>query len=783
MKKTYRLVGVLLVLLLNMSAGVGTAAEDANEPAEEKQTIVIGSIEVTGNHSITSSEILSKVHSRVGQVFDPAGASEDAKRIAEIRGILYCYYNTAVLEGKVQLTFAVVEKNIISSIVFEGNRRYKAKTLRGKLMFKTGDYLDPVMASVGVRTLKEFYKNEGFAFVKVELDGSQLTDGKVVYKVDEGPRVRVASVKIKGNKALRTGDLAKVLKTKTRKYIVLQGYYNEDKIEEDLLKLQDAYQKRSYLDAKVTASREFNKERSKVRITFEIDEGKAYRVDKIRITGVQQLAEDKLRSVTKSKEGRPYNELQAQSDAKKLGKLYKESGFVNAKVEQRRIFVSEGTVDVAFEITEGERFRIGQIDIVGNEQTQDRAVRRVLDEYDFQPGEWYNADMARGDGSGELEKRVQRMVVAESATITPMGQTPGQKDAQVHIVEGQTGLVMIGAGIGSDSGVIGQFVFEQQNFDISDKPENFTEFITAQAFKGGGQNLRVALQPGTEVSEYSVSFTDPYIKDKPMSLDVLGSSWERFRESYDESRLKGYVGLEERFKNRWRESISFRAENVGVDDLDDDAPQEIIDVKGDNALAGVRLGVRKDTTDDMYNPGKGYIFDTGYEQVGGDFTFGILGATYRWYTTLHEDLAEQRTILGTKIYAATTVSDAPPFEKFYAGGQGTLRGFEYRGVSTRGLQTNMPSPERKDPIGSDWIFLANTEVTVPVVGEKFAALFFVDSGTIDTGPYRVSIGTGLQIQLPQWFGPVPMRFELGFPLIKGNEDDTQVFSFSVGRLF
>jgi outer membrane protein assembly factor BamA len=62
-------------------------------------------------------------------------------------------------------------------------------------------------------------------------------------------------------------------------------------------------------------------------------------------------------------------------------------------------------------------------------------------------------------------------------------------------------------------------------------------------------------------------------------------------------------------------------------------------------------------------------------------------------------------------------------------------------------------------------------------------LFFVDTGMIDTGGYRVSVGTGIQILLPQWFGPVPMRFELATPLLKDSGDETRVFSFSVGRLF
>jgi len=89
----------------------------------------------------------------------------------------------------------------------------------------------------------------------------------------------------------------------------------------------------------------------------------------------------------------------------------------------------------------------------------------------------------------------------------------------------------------------------------------------------------------------------------------------------------------------------------------------------------------------------------------------------------------------------------------------------------------------KDPIGSDWIFLANAEVTVPLVGKEFAALFFVDSGAIDSGDYRAAVGTGIQILIPRWFGPVPMRFEIAVPFMKEDDDDTQVFSFSVGRLF
>jgi outer membrane protein assembly factor BamA len=110
-----------------------------------------------------------------------------------------------------------------------------------------------------------------------------------------------------------------------------------------------------------------------------------------------------------------------------------------------------------------------------------------------------------------------------------------------------------------------------------------------------------------------------------------------------------------------------------------------------------------------------------------------------------------------------------------------MRGFDYRGVSTRGRNTITGKTD--DPIGSDWIFLANAEVTVPLVGESLAGLFFVDSGAIDSGGLRAAAGVGVQIMIPQWFGPVPMRFEIAAPFMKDGDDEVRVFSFSVGRLF
>jgi outer membrane protein insertion porin family len=680
---------------------------------------------------------------------------------------------------------------VIRAIEFIGNRTFKDKTLGKKLDFKVGDYLDPILAESGRASLAEFYRQKGFPDARVTLDSSpdRWGEGKVIYTVDEGPRARIRQVRFKGNKAIKTADLKKAIKTQTREWFFWPSYYTEEKIAADVKRLRNIYYQKGFLNHSVRAE-------GQVYVTFIIDEGPRYKAGEIIITGNKHFdprqvgALEKLRVGLGLEPGKIYNQRSADSYAAAILKLYQENGFVNADAEQRVVFREAGAdvVDVEISITEGSQFRIGQVDISGNEVTHDKVVRRILDEYGFTPGQLYNADIAPREGGGELERDVQRMLLAEQTIIRPASPADGatdRKDVKVDIKEGLTGMWSPGVAIGSDSGVIGRLIFQQRNFDIKDWPESFGEFITMKAFRGAGQTLRVALEPGTEVSQYSIAFTEPYFRDKPTSMDVVGSSYERGRESYDEGRLRSYLGFEQRLKERWRRSLSFRLEKVDVADVDSDAPKEIKSVEGDNVLAGVRVGFGRDMTDDRFTPSKGYSFDTGYEQVTGEENFGILKGAYVWYRTLYEDLLGRKTVWATKLQAATVVGDAPPFEKFYGGGTGTygIRGFDYRGVSTRGLQTNVPNPQRKDPIGSDWIFLVSTEVTVPLVGENFSALFFVDSGTIDSGGYRAAVGTGIQILIPQWFGPVPMRFELATPLMKDDYDETQSFSFSIGGLF
>ena len=665
----------------------------------------------------------------------------------------------------------------IQSINFINKGKFGKKTLMKKLDFKVGDNFDSILIESGRHELSEFYRKKGYADVKVTLDNSELINGKVTYIIDRGTRYKIKSVKFKGNKLLKTGDLNSIIKTKTREWIFWPGYYTQEKVDADLKKLKDAYYQRGFLNYDIQVLGRGN-------ITFLIDEGSQYKINKIEVTGNKKFDSDTLLSGFELNQGGIYYPLKAKAQAEKILGLYRENGYVKAQINYEHSFteVSKNVVDLNFNINEGKQFRIGRIEIIGNEQTQDKVIRNVLREWDFDPGNVYNAEKAPPEGGGELESRVQRAMLAEEVSITPVvpdsNQDSDRLDATVSVNEGLTGMWNPGIAYGTDNGIVGMLNWSQGNFDITDWPESFGEFITMQSFKGAGQRLNINLRPGNQTSSYSVSFTEPYFMNKPTSLNVSGQSWERWYSSHDEQRLKGTINLQKRYKSLWRTNFGLRVENVDIGNTEYDAPVEITSLEGSNFLVGVKLGFGRDTTDDMYIPSKGYVFNIDYEHISGDHNFGILEGYGVVYKTLYQDFRERKTILAAKILAGTA-SGAPFFEKYYAGGTGNygMRGFKYRGISERGL------PYYEYPIGSDTILLANAEVTVPLVGENVSLLFFLDSGTVDTGPYRVSTGGGLQIMVPQFLGPVPIRFTFAKPLRKDKYDDTQSFNFVMGGMF
>ncbi len=300
-----------------------------------------------------------------------------------------------------------------------------------------------------------------------------------------------------------------------------------------------------------------------------------------------------------------------------------------------------------------------------------------------------------------------------------------------------------------------------------------------QRFKGAGQRFSIVAEPGTELMRFQVEWFEPYLFDLPYSLGVKAFLFERARDTYDERRYGPLVSIGHRFRNRWYGELATRIEGIDVRDLDSDAPPEVVSIEGNHWITGLKVSLIKDRTNSRWQPVRGDRITISFEQVVGDFNFSKVQGTYRWYRTLWTDAMDRPHYIATKFHVGQILGSAPLFERFYAGGIGSIRGFEYRGVSPRSTGTS-------HRIGGDFLMLGGAEYNFPLYGEMFRGVFFLDTGTVEAdiglSSYRAAVGFGLRWVIPR-MGPIPIQLDFAFPVASDEDDDEQVFSFSLGWTF
>jgi outer membrane protein insertion porin family len=432
-----------------------------------------------------------------------------------------------------------------------------------------------------------------------------------------------------------------------------------------------------------------------------------------------------------------------------------------------------GTVDLVYDIGEGKPFHLGRILVKGNARSQDKLVLR---EMRVQPGQLYDA--------GALQDATERLRFTpyfSNVTMTPIGGDPDVRDLLVEVTEAHTADFRVGAGINSNGGLGATLSYEQRNFDITDWPERLGDTISDRAFIGAGQTFRVSLEPGTENTNASVRFVEPYMFDLPYSFSAEAYYRDRDRRDYDETRAGGRLGFGKRWGYIYSAQLSLRGEDVRIHNIDDPlirAP-EIVEAEGHSTVTSAGLQFRRDTTNRGALPARGTSMQAGWESVGalgGDFQFQKITASFNGYHTLGEDLLERKTILGLHLDAGYLYNDAPFFERFYGGGIGSVRGFRFRGISPRsGLDD--------DPVGGDFSLNGTVEVSFPLAGDTLRGVVFTDAGTVEQEiqihKVRTSIGAGFRLIVPI-LGPAPIAVDFAYPLTKDDDDDTQIISFSFG---
>jgi len=359
--------------------------------------------------------------------------------------------------------------------------------------------------------------------------------------------------------------------------------------------------------------------------------------------------------------------------------------------------------------------------------------------------------------------------------IDPTMSTP----VDVFVSETQTGRFMFGAGINSDAGVTGQIVIDERNFDITRFPTSWRDFIDGTAFRGAGQGFRIEAMPGNQVQRYLVSFTEPYLLNTPISLNLSAFLYDRRYFDWDEQRLGGRAALGYRLTHDLSISGAIRAESVDVTDPRLPVP-ELLEVEGKNELYSGRLTLTHDTRDIPFFPTEGHLIELGFEQVFGDFDYPRADLDYRRYFLIRERPdGSGRHTLGCSFQLGFSGAQTPVFENYFAGGYSTLRGFEFRGASPVSTGTNVR-------VGGEFRFLGSAEYVFPLTADDMLkGAFFVDYGTVEkeiefhSENFRVAPGFGLRISVPA-LGPAPLAFDFAFPVARADTDAERVFSFFFG---
>lgn len=743
---------------------------------------IVREIRIEGLERIDEGYVRNQIRTAAGQPYSAKQMSDDVGRLLRTGRFLDVRATPEAADGEVVITLVVREKPVIAAIEIRGNIKFATKDLLKDLDFGAGDPVDRYLINQGRDQIERKYRDGGYAYVEVTVDEEAIkNEQRVVYTIAEGPRVRVREITFEGNTAYKPKELMRLVNTKTYIWIFRTGEFDADKAQRDAENIQTFYREHGFLEAEVSYRPEFlDNARENLRLVFVINEGIRYTIKDIRITGNTVFTTDELLSKTKLGVGQYFDAFKLKDDVQTIETEYGRQGYIYANVVPSRVFAEEpGQVVLTLQISEDGQFTMGRIEIHGNVQTQDKVVRRELR---FYPGELYDTTKVR-----DAEKRIKETQLFTEATITPVGNSPDIRDALVQVTENpKTNNFILGVGVSSDSGLGGNIVLENTNFDLFDTPRSAGEFFKGKSFRGAGQTARIQLEPGTEVQRYRIDFREPYLLDQPYGLSTSAYYFQRNRGPYDEQRLGLTWGFDHRFETGtlkgWTGNLGFRTEWINIKDVEFLAAKDIRDVEGGNYLSSIEPALIHDTTDSVFSPSKGHRLKLGWEQagmMGGAFTFSKVTASYVQHWTITKDEYDRKSVLSARASVGTMFGDTPVFERFYAGGIGSFRGFAFRGIGPKqGIRHNR--------VGGDFMLLTGGEYVVPIYEKIISGVGFVDMGTVERDitidTWRTSVGVGIRLALP-FFGTVPMEFDLAAPVMKNDEDKTRIFSFYVGLPF
>ncbi len=775
---TFAIAAIIFVAPQNTHA-MDAMAEDALAADAYAAVPPITSIEIIGNQRIEKDAIISFLDLKNGDKITSYKIDQALENVYKtgLFADVSITVNNDVLEVK------VVENPIIGEVAFEGNTKISNDDLQREMQLSSREVYTKTKLQHDVKRILSLYQRSGRFGVQVDPKVIQLDQNRVnlVYEITEGETSQIKRISFVGNKVFSSSKLRNEISTKESRwyrFFSSSDTFDPDRIDYDKELLRRYYVANGYADFKVLSSTaELTPEKDAFIITFTLDEGNQYNFGKVSATSELPEVEDgQLESTLTTVSGTTYNANQVEESIENLTQYLGDLGYAFVDIEPKYTRDSQNSIlDVNYQIKEGPRVYIENINIHGNDRTLDEVIRR---EFRLAEGDPYNAAKIK-----RSQQRVNNLGFFKDVAIRKEhGSSPDKVDIEVDVQEQSTGELTFGAGFSTSEGALGDVAISERNL------------------LGKGQFLKLNFTMASVRQEVDLSFTEPHFlgRDIKAGFDLFkvqrnGSSAQS-NLTYDNDTLGGVIRASYPVTEHLTHAVRYSYRSDDITDIDPTASTFIQLQAGANATSLVGHTLSYDTRDNRFEPTEGYFVYLSQDiaGIGGDTNFMRNETRASYYTpTFRKDFILKIGAKAGYIFGYSD-DDVRINDRFFIGSN-EIRGFANEGVGPRDTVS-------LDPLGGNAYWTSSVELTFPLglpeelgfTGSVFmdaGSLFDSDDSTITVGgvtstvndksSLRGSIGFGVG-----WKSPLgPIRIDLAAPFAKEDFDETENLKFSFGTRF
>jgi outer membrane protein insertion porin family len=726
--------------------------------------VFVKNIKVEGLQRVEKETVLSYLNLQKGTNISQDELDGSFKRLYDTGLFSDINFDTT---GDV-LVITVTENPIIGKRAFDGNDKIDDKILETEVQLGPRSVYDKAKVQQDVQRILDVYRRTGRYSVTVEPKIIERAENRVdlIYEIDEGAAAKIDKINFLGNTHYSNSDLQdEIMSKESRWYRIFSSSetYDAEKMNYDKELLRRFYTNRGYADFDVrSAVAELSSDNKSFILTFLLEEGPRYKVDKIVInSAINDVDTKPLYKDVEFDEGDWFNaslvDKSISSITESLGR--KGFAFVDVNAEYVR-HPEDGKIEVVFEISESRRVFVDRIKITGNDRTLDKVIRR---EFRLDEGDALNVSKLR-----DSRRNIENLNFFGKVDIQTEQTGDDKADINVNVEEKSTGYFNVGIGYSTTNGAL------------------VRAGVTENNFRGRGQEVGFNVGVSQRTKDYDLSFTEPYFLGRRLSAGADLFMQEQDYEdeaSYDTENIGGRLRFGWNYTDDFYHYARYTISQNKVKNVKSYASEFIKAEQGKSNASVLGETFVYDKRDSSVNTKEGYYLSFGndFSGVGGDEKYNKFDAkAYKFYT-----FADYYTL---KLFATGGYivgyngENVRLSNRYYLGGQ-TMRGFEYAGIGARDKST-------RDALGGNWMMYSGAEITFPIgldelgiKGRTFWDLGVLgkpdnfDSSKINySSKIRQSVGFGFD-----WMSPMgQIDIDFGFAVNKEKYDKTEVFRLNFG---